>query len=452
MNITSDVNKNFDLLSNLKNEGQEASLLNTLFSINFENDISSELNAEKEFVFKEEEVAIINYLSNLIPNFQNENKNLSDLKKIKKQIEIDPNINFELKENILSFLKEEKFHFRGFNINILKKSNINNKKIIDSIDDPKRSVKQTQPSTNFVKIESTLNNVSKDYTINKEHISIPKTFENVNDVKQSNEQNYNGKNENIKFVKKIEKNNHPNKIYQLPQSNTLKYKQSNDITLQVEKKLFDNNNLNLINNQITEYPKNNKLNEIKMNNNQISNVQQSIQSNNSGSNLSQQNDSSFTNSSYNSVLENFIDNLDLTQKGWTSKLASRIENAFLNGGEEIEFNLKPKNLGVLKVSVKLKNGIGNVKIITENNFVTSALNQNENYLQKLFNEQGINLDFTAQNDSQHFGSRNYFNKNSNNQNQKKSQESDSEINKTSEEQIDTTTENNSSRHMINVIA
>ena len=189
-----------------------------------------------------------------------------------------------------------------------------------------------------------------------------------------------------------------------------------------------------------------------MNNNQISNVQQSIQSNNSGNNFSQQNDSSFTNSNYNSVLENFVDNLDLTQKGWTSKLASRIENALLNGGEEIEFNLKPKNLGVLKVSVKLKNGISNVKIITENSFVTSALNQNENYLQKLFNEQGINLDFTAQNESQNFGSKNNFNQNSKDEDKKNTSQSESDIKKTSEEEIDTSTENNSSRHMINVIA
>ena len=77
----------------------------------------------------------------------------------------------------------------------------------------------------------------------------------------------------------------------------------------------------------------------------------------------------------------------------TSKLASRIENALLNGGEEIEFNLKPKNLGKLKVSISLKNGIGSVKITTENTFVTSALTQNENHLQKLFNDQGIDLEF-----------------------------------------------------------
>ena len=73
MNITSDVNKNFDILSNLKNEGQEISLLNSLFTINFENDISSELNTEEEFIFKEDEVRIIDYLSNFMPHFQNEN-------------------------------------------------------------------------------------------------------------------------------------------------------------------------------------------------------------------------------------------------------------------------------------------------------------------------------------------------------------------------------------------
>ena len=452
MNITSDVNKNIDLLTNLKTEEQNTSILNTLFSVNLESDVSSELKVEKEFVFKQDEVAMIDYISNLIPNFQNENKNLSALKKIKKQIEIDPNFNFRLKERISNFLKEEKFTFKDFNLTILKKSNVNYKKINDHIDNPKTTKNQKHLTTNFVKSESTLNKLTEDYTINKHHLNIPKTFKNVDDENQINKKNINGKNENTQFVKKIKKNNHPNKIYQLPQSNALKYKQLNEITSQVDQKQIDNNNLHLINNQISESPKNNKVNEIKMNNNQISNVQQTIQSNNSGNNFSQQNDSSFTNSGYNSVLENIIDNLDLSQKGWTSKLASRIENALLNGGEEIEFNLKPKNLGVLKVSVKLKNGIGNVKIITENSFVTSALNQNENYLQKLFNEQGINLDFTAQNEGQHFGSRNNFNQNSNNENQKKSLLSDSDNKKTSEEEFDTATENNSSRHMINVIA
>lgn len=460
MNINSDVNKNIDLLSGLKSEEQNTSILNTLFSINFENDTPSELINEEEFVFKEDEVAIINYLSNLIPNFQNENKNLLDLKKIKKQIQIDVNISPKLKENILNFLSEEKFGLKDFNVNILNKNNVNNKKSFDYMDSLKPNINQKHQSNNFVKNESKSTNVVKNESkinirgnnpLNKDNINISKTFENIYSENKNINKVENDKKEITNFVKKIKKNNHPNKIYQLPQSNSLKYKQLNEITSHIDQKTVDNKNLPLINNQISEASNNNKFNGNKLNNNQILNVQHSIQANNTGSNFSQQNDSSFSNSSYNSVLENFIDNLDLTQKGWTSKLTSRIEKAIQNGGEEIEFNLKPKNLGLLKVSVKFKNGVGNVKIVTENSFVTSALNQNENYLQKLFNEQGINLDFSAQNEGKKFDSRNNSNQNSQNNDKKNSTQSDINI-KNSEDESDIIAKNNSSRHMINVIA
>lgn len=460
MNINSDVNKNIDLLSGLKSEEQNTSILNTLFSINFENDTPLELINEEEFVFKEDEVAIINYLSNLIPNFQNENKNLLDLKKIKKQIQIDVNISPKLKENILNFLSEEKFGLKDFNVNILNKNNVNNKKSFDYMDSLKPNINQKHQSNNFVKNESKSTNFVKNESkinirgnnpLNKDNINISKTFENIYSENKNINKVENDKKEITNFVKKIKKNNHPNKIYQLPQSNSLKYKQLNEITSHIDQKTVDNKNLPLINNQISEASNNNKFNGNKLNNNQILNVQHSIQANNTGSNFSQQNDSSFSNSSYNSVLENFIDNLDLTQKGWTSKLTSRIEKAIQNGGEEIEFNLKPKNLGLLKVSVKFKNGVGNVKIVTENSFVTSALNQNENYLQKLFNEQGINLDFSAQNEGKKFDSRNNSNQNSQNNDKKNSTQSDINI-KNSEDESDIIAKNNSSRHMINVIA
>ena len=460
MNINSDVNKNIDLLSGLKSEEQNTSILNTLFSINFENDTPLELINEEEFVFKEDEVAIINYLSNLIPNFQNENKNLLDLKKIKKQIQIDVNISPKLKENILNFLSEEKFGLKDFNVNILNKNNVNNKKSFDYMDSLKPNINQKHHANNFVKNESKSTNFVKNESkinirgnnpLNKDNINISKTFENIYSENKNINKVENDKKEITNFVKKIKKNNHPNKIYQLPQSNSLKYKQLNEITSHIDQKTVDNKNLPLINNQISEASNNNKFNGNKLNNNQILNVQHSIQANNTGSNFSQQNDSSFSNSSYNSVLENFIDNLDLTQKGWTSKLTSRIEKAIQNGGEEIEFNLKPKNLGLLKVSVKFKNGVGNVKIVTENSFVTSALNQNENYLQKLFNEQGINLDFSAQNEGKKFDSRNNSNQNSQNNDKKNSTQSDINI-KNSEDDSDIIAKNNSSRHMINVIA
>ena len=90
------------------------------------------------------------------------------------------------------------------------------------------------------------------------------------------------------------------------------------------------------------------------------------------------------------------------------------------------------------------------KIITENSFVTNALTQNENHLQKLFNDQGINLEFSANDDSQYFGSKNSFNKNPNNNDQSNSPKSDNE-----QEQpniLKSLDDNVSSRHIVNVIA
>ena len=191
------------------------------------------------------------------------------------------------------------------------------------------------------------------------------------------------------------------------------------------------------------------MNEIKAND-KVLNIQNSIESGNKGNQFSQQNNASLNNGGFNSVLEGLLETLDLTQKGWTSKLISRIENAMSNSVEDIEFNLKPKNLGRLKVSISLKNGIGSVKIITENTFVTNALIQNENHLQKLFNDQGINLEFTAHDETKYSDSKNGFNKNSNNNNKNNLMESENE-----QEQTNIITgldEDNSPRHIVNVIA
>ena len=102
------------------------------------------------------------------------------------------------------------------------------------------------------------------------------------------------------------------------------------------------------------------------------------------------------------------------------------------------------------MSISLKNGIGSVKIITENTFVTNALIQNENHLQKLFNDQGINLEFTAHDETKYSDSKNGFNKNSNNNNKNNLMESENE-----QEQTNIITgldEDNSPRHIVNVIA
>jgi len=71
-------------------------------------------------------------------------------------------------------------------------------------------------------------------------------------------------------------------------------------------------------------------------------------------------------------------------------------------------------------------------------------------LQKLFNDQGINLDFTAHNGSQNSGSKN--NSDHNGENSKDNKRNDSHLTEAGLENNGDEEINNSSRHIVNVIA
>ncbi len=450
MKITNNVNNNSDFLS-ISNKGDDnASLLGSLFSINISNEVNSNnISDDFEFVLKKEEIEILEYLSYILPNLNTSNLNSVNLKSLKREVQSDQSIKSEIKDKIFSFLDST----RKYNKNIFIKFPAHNnfKELNNKIKN--ESFKGLTPVT---KSGSTTVIKSLEQSFNKSRENNPEANfikKNTNEIikseqKLDNHQTLTLDNKQIHFVKKIKKNSHPNKLYQLSHSNTFQHKEKIDSTTLTDK-LSNNTNLNQLNNQVSDELVKNKMNEIKVND-KVLNIQSSIESASKGNQFSQQNHTSLSNGGFNSVLEGLLETLDLTQKGWTSKLVSRIENALVNGGEEIEFNLKPKNLGRLKVSISLKNGTGNVKIITENTFVTSALTQNENHLQKLFNDQGIDLEFLAHDDSKYFGSKNSFNKNANKNEQNNLTKSESE-----NEQKDiknSSDENVSSRHIVNVIA
>ena len=447
MKITNDVNNNSDYLSNANKGEEDTSLLGSLFSINFNsNEVKSkDISDDFEFVFKKEDIEILDYLSNILPNLNINNLGSADFKKIQSEIETDQNLKTEVKDKLLSLLDTAKGFNKNFFINLpeyQKLKTLNNK--IDprikkeSSNDLPSVLKDMEHAINQSKQKSTKLNI-----INK----------NTGDIKfehnLENQTTINSNNTKLNFVKKINKNDHPNKLYQISNSNSFKYKEKLDPSSLLDSKLSNNTNSNYINNQFGDELKKNKMNEIKAND-KVFNIQNSSNSSSKGNQFSQQNSTSLANGGVNSILGGLLDTLDLSQKGWTTKLVSRIENALENGGEEIEFNLKPKNLGRLKVSISLKHGTGNVKIITENTFVTNALNQNENHLQKLFNDQGINLEFSAHDDTKYFGSKNSFNKNSNNNDQNNFQKSENE--KEKQNAIIGLDNNVSSRHIVNVIA
>lgn len=456
MKINNEINNNFELFAGSKHEQASFSMLSGLFSINF-GEVFSKNNKEEnldEFIFNEDEIKFVDYISNLLPSLKNDNKKNISFEKIETQISLDNSLSLEVKEKILQFLNKAKSYLNTFQIKMAEdkinkfKSNIDVGKIIKKNN---VTLDVTVHEKKFNASKSNNKNVPiLDLSKSKHNkLEINKSIQNI----KSNQINENNvlSNENT-YIKKIKKNNHPNKIYQPIKSSVSEIKQIKEVSLDKKNHISEKiSTISTHNYMLQDHAKNLK-NDMKSQNNQFFNINNTNLLNNAGQNLSHNNDSSFSSSSYNSVMENFLDHLDLTQKGWTSKLVSRIEKAMSIGGEEIEFNLKPKNLGMLRVSVSQKNGMNTVKIITENSFVTSALAQNENYLQKLFNDQGMNLDFTAQNENQSFGSKSNFSQNTKDQNKNFNNEQNESVNDTNDKNDLVNVEDDSSRHIINLIA
>ena len=455
MNINTDANQTIDKFSGLNGETQDTSVLNSLFSINFKSEeISSDNNIiDKEYLFDEDDIKILDYIFHIIPDFQNKKNNLPDLDKIKNTIKLDENLSPTEKNKILDLIKLDLTNLKEIKLDLSGSKSFKNLlsekslKFPDNLTENTKLLNNEKNNTNF----KNLKNIN-DVKFNQQGISIKDQEKLVYVQKQElgakDQKGSSLRDQLSSFVKKVKKNNHPNKIYNLAKVSNIENKQLNNSSSHFDAKVSNNAMINLQDNQIIEKLQKNKINEKKDKENTNFSTQQINHSNNSTNNYAQNGSASFSNNGYNSVLENFLDNLDLTQKGWSSKLVSKIQNSLADGGGEIEFNLKPKNLGMLKVSVKLKEGIGSVKIIAENSFVTTALNQNENYLQKLFNDQGINLEFLAKNENQNFGSNNQSNQNSNNEKENQNGTAEKKVETLDEMEI----EDNSSRHIINVIA
>ena len=454
MNINTDTNQTIDKFSGLNGEAQDTSVLNSLFSINFKSEeISSDNNIiDKEYIFDEDDIKILDYIFHIIPDFESKKNNLPVLDKIKNTIKLDENLSSTEKNKILNLIKLDLSNLKEIKLDLSSSKSFKNLLSEKSLKSPENFI-ENKKLLNNEKNNTKFKNLKNIHNVkfNQQDISIKDQEKLVYGQKQEPEaKDQKGsslRDQLSSFVKKVKKNNHPNKIYNLAKVSNIENNQPNNSSSHFDAKVSNIAMINLQDNQIFEKLQK-KINETKNKENTNLSTQQLNHSNNSANNYSQNGSTSFSNNGYNSVLENFLDNLDLTQKGWSSKLVSKIQNSLADGGGEIEFNLKPKNLGMLKVSVRLKEGIGSVKIIAENSFVTTALNQNENYLQKLFNDQGINLEFLAKNENQNFGSNNQSNQNSNNEKENQNGTAEKKVDSLDEMEI----EDNSSRHIINVIA
>ena len=94
----------------------------------------------------------------------------------------------------------------------------------------------------------------------------------------------------------------------------------------------------------------------------------------------------------NFVLDQMIEELDMSKLGWTEKLILRIEKGLKEDEKLIELALKPKELGNLKINLKIKDNNANIIIKVENAASMLALQSNEGLLTKSLSDQGFTLE------------------------------------------------------------
>ena len=94
----------------------------------------------------------------------------------------------------------------------------------------------------------------------------------------------------------------------------------------------------------------------------------------------------------NFVLDQMIDELDMSKLGWTEKLILRIEKGLKEDEKLIELALKPKELGNLKINLKIKDQSANIVMKVENAASMVALQSNEGLLAKTLSDQGFILE------------------------------------------------------------
>ncbi len=191
----------------------------------------------------------------------------------------------------------------------------------------------------------------------------------------------------------------------------LKFKNNLNKTHNVKKSLFDKDNLKDIFSKLDRLKEdinsNNFENKMVFQDNEI--IYKQLKANNESNNLSNHNDqinkvenSSLRNNSsqhqfnsdknINFALDQMIEELDMSKLGWTEKLILRIEKGLKDDEKQIELALKPKELGNLKINLKIKDKSANIIMKVENAASMVALQTNEGLLTKTLLDQGFILD------------------------------------------------------------
>ena len=95
--------------------------------------------------------------------------------------------------------------------------------------------------------------------------------------------------------------------------------------------------------------------------------------------------------------------LDTARDNWTDMLLQRVKNGLSGGKDQLDFQLNPRNLGKMRISLVMQNDRTNIQIQTETSAAASMLSESESRLAQMLEAAGLRLGNLNSGHSQGFG-------------------------------------------------
>ena len=258
-----------------------------------------------------------------------------------------------------------------------------NKKILPNTSNTNTNLLKNDPekiNVNYLTEETIIvKTVNKDKNLNYDEDNLSNIKINKEDYSKLNKNDnvIDNKLNNIKNVMQNNVDSNTNKFFETKYINS-----SNTYTPQSKNSIL-NNQTNLTNSSF------------EFNNLNFSNNFSGGSSNQQNGTQSQSNINNFQ------MLNDIKENLDMSDRRWTSNLASRLNKAHSSNINEVELVLTPKNLGRMKIKISLSDKTAYVKITTDSAAASTLIQDEQDKLNEMLKEVGLELeDFSSNQSSQ----------------------------------------------------
>ncbi|MDC3293972.1 flagellar hook-length control protein FliK [Alphaproteobacteria bacterium] len=100
---------------------------------------------------------------------------------------------------------------------------------------------------------------------------------------------------------------------------------------------------------------------------------------------------------------NMLQTLDMAKNNWTQLLLQRVQTGLAGGKDQLDFQLNPRNLGKMQISLVIQNDRTNIQIQTETSAAASMLSDSEARLAQMLEASGLRLGNLNSGQSHGFG-------------------------------------------------